>query len=160
MSDWPYDAPKDDPLTALRLPVVATPYPRWNYLVSVVVDDRPEALWRGVRPNDDEVALLLSELEFERSWYNAAYVAKMAQLPFDVDGGFNSLAFIKRADGDWAYRRRTWEIGPTFRPSTFYKEPSATLLEVLDRVHHDGRDSRWLDWKAGHHELFCPAVKP
>lgn len=156
--EWRYDAAKDDPLTALRVPVVTSIYPNWFYLVSLCVGEGEYALWRGLRPNDDEVKLLQSELAYELDWYNASYVARMAERPFDIDGGFNSLTFIKRDEGDWAYRRRTWSIGPALRPSLYDGEAKLDLVGVLDLVHsHGSKDympTRWLDWKAARPELF------
>jgi hypothetical protein len=144
---WPYDADERDPLTALRIAVVASPYPSWFYLVSLCINDEPDTWWRGLRPADDEVALLVDELAYERAWYRPGYVTHMAERPFDIDSGFNSLTFLKRGEGDWAYRRRTWEYGPAMRPSTFDGEQSVDLASLLDRIHEGS--SRWTRWKSG-----------
>lgn len=144
-SDWPYDAAQDDPLTALRIPVVTTICPRWHYLISVVITDDPDTLWHGARPTHDEVAVLLDVLEYQRSWYNASYLRHMAKRPFDIDGGFNSLTFIKRGEGNWAYRRRTWERGPAMVPPAYTPGPRYDLPALLDRIYeHNGR---WEQWK-------------
>lgn len=144
-ADWPYDAAQHDPLTALRIPVVADPFPSWYYLICLVINDEQDMPWHGVRPTDDEVRLLLDELEFERSWYREGYLAHMAERPYDIDSGFNSLAFVKRGPGNWAYRRRTW-TGPQLAPSTYDGQPALDLPALLDRV-HDLSD-RWDRWKA------------
>ena len=160
---WKYDAPQDDPLTALRIPVVTSIYPDWHYLVALVVGEHEYALWKGVRPDEREVALLQSELAFELDWYNASYVARMAERPFDMDGGFNGLTFIKRGEGDWAYRRRTWSIGPSLRPSLYDGEAKLDLLGVLDLVHSHGSKEymspRWEAWKAAHSEVFSAVTR-
>jgi hypothetical protein len=158
--DWPYDAKQDDPLTALRIPVVSTLYPRWFYLVSVCINPDPETpLWHGLRPDDHETALIRSLIDFSRAWYNPGYVAREFDTrPFDLDGGFNSLTLIKRGKGDWAFRRRTWEWGPVVVPETWNgREKPADLAAVLDRIHSwgDGEyNPRWVAWKVDHASVF------
>lgn len=156
MSTWPYDAAQHDPLTALRIPVVPTYYPDWHYLIAVCVSD--EDIWKGLRPDDAEVRMLQSELAYELEWYNPGYIAKMAARPFDLDGGFNSLLFVKHAPGSWGYRRRTWEWGLQIWPPR--AEPR-DLLGVLDHIHHVDTEfptRRWLAWKAERPEIFGAGV--
>lgn len=151
---WPYDARQDDPLTALRIPVVGTLYPGWHYLVSVCINEDPETmLWYGLRPTDEEAKLIRSLIDYERSWYGETWTRNhLDTRPFDIDGGFNSLTLIKRGENDWAFRRRTWEYGPVVAPDTWEgKEPPADLAGVLDRIHSWGGDElapRWVAWKA------------
>lgn len=157
---WPYDAPQDDPLTALRIPVVNTLHPVWFYLVSVCINDDPEVpLWHGLRPNDREVGMIRSLIDYQRAWYREGYVTREFDTrPFDIDGGFNSLTLIKRGEDDWAFRRRTWEYGPVVVPETWNgREDPAGLAEVMDRIHSwgDGEYTpRWVAWKAEHPEVW------
>lgn len=138
---WPYDAAQHDPLTALRIAVVDSPYPDWFYLVSLCVDDDQDGPWPSLRPTVDEVAILVDELEFERAYYRQGYLDKMAARPFDIDGGFNSLTFAKRGEGDWTYRRRTWSHGPW----PVRGEKTFDLPALLDHIHL--YSDRWEQWK-------------
>ncbi|WP_225506610.1 hypothetical protein [Mycolicibacterium fortuitum] len=52
--------------------------------------------------------------------------------PYDIDSSANLGYFIKRPDGGWAYRKRTWERGPQWVPQP--PEPTETLQQVLDRT--------------------------
>lgn len=157
MTEWEYDAAEHDPLTALRIPVVTSLYPDWFYLVSIVINESDDALWYGMRPNDSEVDILLSYLAYERAWYRDSYIAKMADRPFDIDGGHNNLTFIKRGEGDWAYRRRTWQYGPALIPSKFDGQEPMDLVPMLDRIHTftEGQlFTRWADWKTARPDMF------
>lgn len=156
-TEWEYDAAEHDPLTALRIPVVTSLYPRWYYLVSIVINESEDALWYGMRPTDHEVDILLSYLAYERAWYRDSYITKMAERPFDIDGGHNNLSLIKRGEGDWAYRRRTWTSGPMLIPSTFDGQNPLELVPMLDRIHSYGEgrlSTRWNDWRSARPELF------
>lgn len=54
-ADWPYDADRDDPLTALRIPVVDSSHPEWNYIVAFLgVDLSPYSWGSAERPTDLE----------------------------------------------------------------------------------------------------------
>lgn len=162
--DWPYDADQHDPLTALRIPAVGSPWPRWHYIVAFDtgrLDDEPQ------RPTDHEAQMLASFLqEYIDHWYNATWRHKLGERPFDIDGGANGVVFRKWGDDDWGYRRRTWEYGPTYVPAhpriRGEKSPGPlTLLQVMDRTHTFGDDGpmrRWVDWKAAHPDVFAPEV--
>ena len=158
-TDWPYDARQDDPLTALRIPVVGTIHPQWCYHIAVCINEDPETpLWHGLRPNDREVELLRSLIDYERDWYREGYVASTLDArPFDIDSGINTLTLIKRGEGDWAYRRSTWEYGPIMVPDTWQgKEEPLGLAALADRIHNFGDQpfKRWADWKAAHPEVW------
>lgn len=163
-TDWPYDADQHDPLTALRIPVVGSAWPRWFYIVafdSGRLDDEQH------RPTDREARMLASFLEeYIAHWYNDRWKAKMAERPFDIDGGANGVIFRKWGDDDWGYRQRTWQYGPTYVPEhpriRDEKHPGPlTLVQVMDRIRTIGSDEqpvqRWLDWKAAHPKVFGSA---
>jgi hypothetical protein len=160
-TDWPYDADPDDPLTALRIAVVGHAWPSWAYIVSVDsgrIDDQHH------RPDEQETQMLCSFLDqYITYWYNDHWRAKMAERPFDIDGGANGITFRKWGDGDWGYRRRTWTMGPTYVPEhpNIRGENSPgplTLMQVMDRIHTtcDEVTPHWLEWKAAHPEVFAP----
>ena len=46
-TNWPYDARQDDPLTKLRIPVVHSSHPEWNYITAFDASN-------GQRPTDAE----------------------------------------------------------------------------------------------------------
>lgn len=154
--EWPFgdDADRNDPLTALRI-AVASPYAEWCYLVTF---DRDSA----VRPTDREARMLASYLdEYKARWYTGSWLAKMASRPIDVDDAANGVTFHKYAEGDWGYRRRSWEIGPRFvpQPPQFADRSLGplTLEQVMDRTHTLGEErasKRWLDWKAGQPKIW------
>lgn len=153
-TDWPYDADQDDPLTKLRIPVVAS-HADWNYIVAF---DREST----VRPDDAEAQQLASCLRYYiDSWYTESYKARLAERPFDIDGGANGMTFRKYLPGDWGYRRRTWDRGPLFvpEPPTFAdrRYGPLTLEQVMDRAFDNGDgDPRpgWAQWKADHADVF------
>lgn len=155
--DWPYDAPQDDPLTALRIPAVSS-HPDWYYLTAF---DAGSAL----RPTDAEARMLVSfNADYIAYWYRDSYKAKLAARPFDIDGGANGTIFRKWAEDDWGYRKRTWTMGPLYVPqSPVFADRQLgplSLEQLMDRIHHRGDDApskRWLDWKAAH-PLDFPAA--
>lgn len=157
-TDWPYDADRDDPLTKLRIAAVASAHPRWNYIVAFDTS-------RSQRPTDTEAAMIQSFLcEYIEYWYNERWKARLAERPFDIDGGANGVVFCKWGDGDWGYRRRSWSMGPLYVPqSPRLREIDSSRLgpldldRLMDRVHTHGRGeptTRWLGWKAAHPEVF------
>lgn len=158
---WPFDADRDDPLTTHRIAVTCS-HPGWAYLVAF--DRESEA-----RPTDREVAMLVSYLdEYKNRWYgNSGYRRNMERRPLDVDGTANSVVFHKWAEGDWGYRRQSYERGYLFtvvwpaqranvKPGP-YVGPYA-LEALMDRMHTIGGDGPmahyWVEWKATHPEVF------
>lgn len=156
---WPYDARQDDPLTAMRIPFVGTLYPGWSYLVALCVNEDPETLlWPGLRPSDEEALLVRSLIDYERSRYFQSYVTNTLDArPLDIDGSCNGITLIKRGEDDWAYRRWTWQYGPTVVPDTWQgKEKPLPLIALGDRIHRvvDTPSRDWVEWKTAHPELF------
>jgi hypothetical protein len=161
--EWPYDADEHDPLTKLRIPVVGSAWPRWYYIVafdSGRLDDET------FRPTDLEAAMLRSYLDhYIARWHGESFKAKHRKRPFDIDGGANGLIFRKWGEGDWAYRRRSWQMGPTYfpmNPQIRARQPNGnplgplSLAEVMDHTHTVGDEPmpHWLEWKAAHPEVF------
>lgn len=158
MSDWPYveDMPKRDAFAeSLRIPLINSPYPRWRYITAVVVGEYPFEKF-SVRPTDDELRIVASfHQEYVSRWYNARWVQKMAERPFDIDGAAVGRFLVKYQNGGWGYRKHTWQYGPMFAPQ-WDNEPT-DLIAVMDRIHSFGGDEvspRWLEWKQNHAELF------
>lgn len=163
--DFPYTADgvkQGDFSEQYRFPIVTTSHPAWAYITAVVVADDdgwPEA----VRPTDDELRVVGSfHREYCDYWYDPSGCGwrgrVMEKRPFDIDGGANGRILIKRAEGDWAYRLRSWSIGPMFKPSLSSGGPKLDLYALLDYIHggRDGQEvsSRWTKWKAAHPEVF------
>jgi hypothetical protein len=155
-TDWPYDADQDDPLTALRIPVVSEPSPRKAYLACLLIRD--DALWPSVRPDDAEARMVASYIDRRRDWFNDRWKAKLLAAPLDCDGGAVTYTFRKRPDGGWCYRMHTWTSGCFFWPLEHGEHArTLTLPELLDHIHGhgEGKPSQpWLDWKAAHPEVF------
>jgi hypothetical protein len=154
VTEWPYDARQDDPLTALRIPVTP-PMPAWVYLV--VFDKESDE-----RPTDQEATLLASYIDYQREhWFNPTWQAKLMGRPFDIDGGHNTLVLHKYGEDDWAYRRVSWTMGPRFYPPYNRKpEQKMSLAALLDHNHTHGDHlyHHWADWKAAHPDLFPEAT--
>lgn len=150
---WPYDALQHDPLTSLRIAPVGSAWPRWAYIAAFDTSS-PQ------RPTDTEALMLQSWLlEYIDHWYTAHWKRRLAERPYDIDGGANGVVFHKWAENDWGFRRRTWTRGPEFWPGWSPREDrvSYSLAEILDRTHSNGSEDvpkRWLDWKAAHPEVF------
>lgn len=173
---WPFgtDAKQDDPLTALRIPVVGSFNPEWRYVAAYLdVDpncrfDPPWPFASVERPTDAEAQMLVSFLQEHRHYWfgNEGYARKMDQRPLDIDSGWNTTVFIKYGADDWGYRRCSWIYGPTFVPTaptargTEYahaKHPGPLPLEqVMDLTHTIGNEpmQRWQQWKADHPDVF------
>lgn len=170
---WPFgtDAKQDDPLTALRIPVVRSFNPSWHYVAAYLGTNADtgsdwEPPWpfaSAERPTDEEANMLASFLQEHRHYWfgNEGYARKMDQRPLDIDGGWNTTVFIKYGVDDWGYRRCSWTYGPTFVPgppgSDSREAVGALSLErVMDRVHSFGDEpsARWREWKADHPDAF------
>lgn len=149
---WPYDAAQDDPLTALRIPVVASAWPQWNYITAF--DGSSPA-----RPTDPEAAMIASfTCAYIDYWYNETWKRRLAERPFDIDGGANGVVFYKWAEDDWGYRRSSWTVGPLYWPGLPSRDgrKAHSLAELMDHVHTSVErvTPRWLEWKAAHPEVF------
>ncbi|MBP2341064.1 hypothetical protein JOF41_007318 [Saccharothrix coeruleofusca] len=148
----------DSPTQQWRFPIISHPYPRWNYITALVVHDH-EALWTAVMPSDAELAVVASfHDEYMTRWYNPGYRARMAdKYPFDVDGGANGRYLLKVADGNWKYRKRTWDHGPW----PFRDDEPMDLLPLLDRIHTIGGEPmpHWTEWKSRHADVFAAVTR-
>lgn len=118
--------------TALRVPFLSSSAPRWHYITGIVVQgggaDRG-----GIVPTEDEVDSVAKHLEaYCARWYRDSYRRTMREFaPFDIDGGANLGYYMKRANGGWCYRKRTWEIGPRWMPRP--EDPIETIDQVIKR---------------------------
>lgn len=159
---WPFDADRDDPLTAMRIAVTSS-HPSWCYLVTF--DRESEA-----RPIDHEAALLVSYLdEYKAHWYgDGSYRRAMERRPLDVDGGANGVTFIKYGPDDWGYRRQSWRSGPMYVPQhprvrETKDKPLGplSLAALMDHIHTicGKQYDRWVAWKAAHPEVFGTDAK-
>jgi len=140
-----------------RIPLVTSPYPRWNYEVALVVPFGDDALWRTVWPTDFEAELVASLIDYRRSYYNDSYQRKMLSRSLDVDGSTNSKILLKTEDG-WYYRLATWHHGPwpLYNTPAEVKAPftpdARGLVALMDRMYTivDHVYDPWLDWKRTH----------
>ncbi len=151
--DWPYDADRDDPLTALRIPVTSA-YPEWTY-IAVFDRESPE------RPTDAEAAMIASFIdEYKHHWYDSWFRDKILTRHLDVEARQITTVFHKRGPGQWAYRRVTWETGPFMIPP--HGEPGLPLASLMDHVHTIGDEvmEHWTTWKAGHPDVFGAPPRP
>ncbi|MEQ7008378.1 hypothetical protein ABN028_19575 [Actinopolymorpha sp. B17G11] len=168
---WPFtdydgqadDADRNDPLTALRIPVTGS-HPRFYYLAALDRDSE-------ARPTYAEAAILASYIEYVRSggWlYTGSAEAEMLEKPLDAIARHNTVVFHKYAEGDWSYRRISWRDGPLFVPTPPFPgyiertEGPFTLGELLDRrvctfIPDDAPSRHWVEWKAARPDVFRPA---
>jgi hypothetical protein len=157
---WPFaEADQHDPLAALRIPVVRTSHPRWKYEVALVVGSEDDTLWApGLRPDEAEVRQIVAELEWRMTYYNEGWKAKMRRRPLDVDGTTNTVILQKFGEGDWRYRRASFEHGmwPFFNSGK-----RLTLEHLLDHINDYGSEPnpKWREFKAAHPEAF-PVAAP
>ena len=156
---WPYDAYRDDPLTALRIPVIGTPYPGWKYEVALLCPRTPggQDLYPSLRPDDAEVRRIVAYIDWRMEYYNDGWKAGMRKHPLDTDATTNTVVLCKRAEGDWCYRRASWQYGPFMVPERDGEHLS--LEHLLDRVNDFGDEPnpKWQAWKAAHPEAFGEA---
>ncbi|QLJ01479.1 hypothetical protein HZZ00_10905 [Streptomyces sp. NEAU-sy36] len=174
---WPFgsDAIQDDPLTALRIPVVGSFRPMWRYVaayLNTATPDTPDYLTvppfaSMERPTEAEAQMLASFIrEYITHWFHEGYQGRLARRPLDVDSGCNTIIFVKYGPDDWGYGRVSWEYGPTFIPGpprargTEFDHPKhpgpLSLVQVMDLAHTicDEPMERWTRWKADHPEIF------
>jgi len=122
---------------SLRIPFLTTSHPRWNYITGIVVGsaDRSSSFWidQGLIPTDDEVSEVGELLTSYNTYYRQSFLDAMRQFaPYDIDGGANGMYFRKVSEGDWVYRKRSWESPQwhPFRPVGIdnpYKEPDEPM---------------------------------
>lgn len=111
--------------TSLRIPILATTSPRWNYITGIVVCDN--ILHHGIMPDEDEIQAVADHLAEYNKYYRPAFLDAMkAFAPYDIDGGANLGYYSKRPDGWWTYRKRTWS-------SPRFSDKIGELDEVLKR---------------------------
>lgn len=110
--------------TNLRVPILATSNPRWNYITGIVVCD--DIINHGTMPNEAEIVAVAAQLQDYNKYYRQAFLDAMKHFaPYDIDGGSNLGYYLKRPDGLWTYRKRTW-TSPRFS-----KKNTGELHEVL-----------------------------
>jgi hypothetical protein len=147
---WPYDADRNDPLAALRIPVTSE-HPCRGYLASFYMDRQ----LCSPRPTDGEAAMLASYIAYLRTRYQPHVQRRMMSEPLDT-GDLSPLIFSKRDAGNWAYRRAHWTEGPFWWPH-FMDGPELTLAALLDHIETSGGASTapdWSAWKAAHRGVF------
>jgi hypothetical protein len=164
-TSWPFgtDAIQDDPLTALRIPVVTSFNPMWKYIAAYIdVDTSPYSWGSQERPTDAEAAMLASYIdEYIAYFLGDRERERMRKRPLDVEGRVVTRIFVKYGVDDWGYRVVTWERGPLYVPQSpamreRYPEEAVgplSLEQVLDRA-HDIYPDRWIKWKADHPDVF------
>lgn len=140
-----------------RVPLLSSSEPRWCYITGIVIQHNEFFVTNGIVPTEDEIRMVGSFAEeYRQHWYNDSFRNAMTEFaPYDIDGGANLAYLIKRPEGDWCYRKRTWRMGP--RWSGPHGKPGS-LVEVLDWVYTHGDDGpmkRWVDWKSAHPEVFA-----
>ncbi|MGA4875894.1 hypothetical protein [Streptomyces lydicamycinicus] len=166
-TDWPFgnDADRDDPLTALRIPVTGV-FPLWNYIATF--DRSSEA-----RPTGDEARMLASFIEE----YKACYLddlddydkAGVTKRPLDISDTMTKT-FHKWDEDDWSYRVITWAYGPLWVPvaprwrdgqNDGVETGPLPLEQVMDRCQQRRTErsrEHWVEWKAAHPEVFGGAA--
>ena len=103
--------------TNLRIPILATSNPRWSYITGIVVCDS-RYFTTGIMPTEDEITLVATQLAQYNTWYRQSFIEAMKHFaPYDIDGGANLGYYLKRPDGQWTYRKRTWD-SPRFSIKT------------------------------------------
>jgi hypothetical protein len=153
---WPCEADPEDPLTALRIPVVRSPFPRCRYQVCLVID--PAGVWgTTLRPVDAEARQIASYLDWLT---DGRPVSRKIQRrnPFDIGRTADTVALIKLGDHDWCYRRRSWRTGPPLVPARYDGEDAADLGRLLDVIAgappKEWYRRSWPQWKTAHPETF------
>lgn len=169
---WPFgtDAIQDDPLTALRIPVVTSFNPGWKYIAAYIDVDTSRYGWGSAeRPTGQEAAVLASYIdEYIHYFLGDRERQRMLKRPLDVEGCVITRVFVKYGPDDWGYRVTTWQYGPLFVPTgptvrgkehEYAKRPGPLSLEQVMDLDHDIYPARWQKWKADHPDVF-PAPEP
>ena len=156
-TEWAYDADQHDPLAALRIPVVRSPYPGWSYEVCVMIADPADdrTLWPSLRPDDREIRQILAYLDYRMNYYNERWKAKMRRRPLDTDASTDTVILRKHPTGGWSHRRRSWQTGPVMVPAP--TGDVLTLEQLLDRI-NDVVPEKWTAHKANYPEAFPRAA--
>jgi hypothetical protein len=151
---WPYpDADRNDPLTALRIPVTGA-WPGRGYLAAY--GGQAERFLKWPRPDEAEIGMLASYIDYQRSKYPPHVQARMlAQLLDTCD--LSALVFVKRGEGDWAYRRAHWTETIWSPPPENCGGTRLSLLALFDHVETSNGATaapNWQRWKAAHSDTF------
>ncbi|WP_142304852.1 hypothetical protein [Mycobacterium avium] len=127
--------------TAVRVPLLASANPQWNYITGIVVCDG--IVDHGVMPTDDEIAQVGAYLvEYRDRWLNKSFQNAMAHFaPYDIDGGANGGFYLKRPDGHWVYRKRTWTEGKRWWD---YGDGSLRMCIAHNQGRAEFVDGQWL----------------
>lgn len=154
-TNWPYDARRDDPLTALRIPVT-TACPQRCYLAAFhgIPDPIDQILGQDplARPTDAEARILVSLIDYLRQRYREPWPTRMLAEPLDADAGHNTHIFHKCGENDWGYRWSTWD-SPRFSRGRTERHPQPlTLVQAIDRCRLG--DRAWEEWKTAHPGVF------
>lgn len=127
--------------TSLRVPLLASAYPQWNYITGIVVCEG--IVDHGIMPTEDEITEVGAYLvAYRDKWLRQSFQDAMAQLaPYDIDDGANAGFYMKRPDGHWVYRKLTWTQGKRWWD---YGDGSLSMCIA----HNEGRaelvDGKWL----------------
>lgn len=120
--------------TQLRIPILKSFYPRWNYVTGVVVEKWFD-VYEGVMPTDDELVKIAEWLEQYNQYYNQRYLNEMKEFaPYDIDGGANFHFLIKYADGTWGHKKPSWQGHAWPLPLLHPEHYGKTLDEILDKT--------------------------
>lgn len=112
--------------TSLRVPFLTSGYPRSNYITGIVFCDNLFDV--GIAPTEYEVREVAAQLQRYCTYYRESFRETMGRFaPYDIDSTANLGYYLKRPDGGWCYRKRTWE-SPPWWPS---RDETLPLTQVL-----------------------------
>lgn len=110
-------------------------------------------------PTELELRKIQSFQEYQiKGYYNETWTAKLMAMKPPQDEGCNTLVFWKgfRDElGVWAYRRISWEYGPSFVNCKKNGQRFRLIDHMFDRV-QDLVPERWKKWKKEHPEVWKP----
>jgi hypothetical protein len=124
-----------------------------------LMDSRPLlGIWNESEvPTEEELLKLQSFQEFKiKRWYNPTWIEKLMAMKPPQDEGCNTLVLRKgwRESGVWAYRRITWEYGPTFVDRKKNGQRFRQIDQMFDSI-EDLCHGRWVKWKKDHSTIFA-----